>query len=134
MQQLAAAVVRDNGITNPIRALAGLGCGGQFPINCGRHYNRLEFPGMVLPYQIDIPITMLEGLNTDYKQAFVLLLHEVFSTLHAEWPASFDCFLNTGNISQFWERESRHRTPPPRAAQTIPLRAWGDVIARPAPC
>ena len=91
VQQLAAAVVRDNGITNPIRALAGLGCGGRFPSKCGRYYarfvtNRLKFPGMVLPYQIVIPITKLEGLCTDYKPAFVLLPHEVFSTLHGQWP------------------------------------------------
>ena len=131
MQQLAAGVVQDKGVTASVCALAALGSGGKFQGNCGRDYarfvaSRLKFPGMVLPYKIDIPITKLEGLGTEYKPAFALLPHEVFSTLHAEWPAAFHLIFNTEKVPQFWERERRHRTPPPRAAHTIPLRAWGD--------
>ena len=94
MQQLAAAVIKDDGISDPVRALAAIGSGGSSWRNCARDYtrflaSRLKFPSLVLPYQIDIPIPKLEGLGTEVKPAFVMLPHEVFSTLYAEWPSQF---------------------------------------------
>ena len=131
MQQLAAAIIKDDGISDPVRALAALASGGSNWRNCARDYtrflaSRLKFPSLVLPYQIDIPIPKLEGLGTEVKPAFVMLPHEVFSTLYAEWPSQFHEICCTHKVSQFWEMERQHRAPPPRAAQTIPLRAWGD--------
>ena len=131
MHQIADACVKDNGVTEPIRALAGLGGGGKFPNNCGRDFarfvaNRLKFPGMVLPYELDIPIIKLDKMGLDYKHAYVLLPHEIFSALYAQWPEQIFKIFNVKDVPEFWARESRHRTPPPRRTQTIPLRAWGD--------
>ena len=90
----------------------------------------LKFPSKVPPYKIDIPIPKVEGLGNEYKAASVMLPHQVFSTLYEEWPSQFDQIFCTDKVSEFWERESQHRAPPPHAARTIPLRAWGDDSSR----